>query len=162
MAPRNTNKAAQETPTTDVVQTSVFSDAALRKAETFTELMELTAAEHGAILDAEKEMGDGFRLISDLAPIANYPTLLMEWTFRAGDFGDYVSIRGVSRDNDGNLIRYIYNDGSTGICRQLQEFSKERNKFGGLMVQAGFRVSEYEYEDEKGNTRPAKTWYLAV
>lgn len=169
MAPRNAKTTATESAqdaaaSSDIVQSSAFSDADLRKAEDFAQLAELAAKAHGSVVDASKEMGDGFSLLDSLVSIAGFPTLLMEWTFRDGDYGTYVSIRGVSRDpKTGALVRYIYNDGSSGICKQLQEYTKDTNRFGALMVQNGFRVSEYEYEDPNtGQKRPAETWYLNV
>lgn len=155
------NKETKSTPSADIVQSSVFSENSLRTIESFDDALALATAAHGSVVDAANEMGDGFSLITDLKPFVGVPVVLLEWTFRDGDFGTYVSIRFVARTQGGGVVKGIYNDGSTGIMAQLQKYSEETRRSGGLATRNGFRVSEYTYDDGKGNTRPASTWYIA-
>lgn len=130
----------------------------------FQTALKTTAAAHGAVVDASEEMGDGFTVLpeSQRNLLAGRPILLAEWSFREGDFGEFVSIRVLVENTDGSVLKLILNDGSTGICRQLNEYSAKTGKFGALFVKGGLRVSEYTYDDGTGKPKPASTWYLAV
>lgn len=150
--------AKKDAPTTDIVQSSVFTEDALRSATSLADFIALTEQQHGQIVDATTEIGDGFTLTEDLSPFKGVPVVLMEWTFRDGNFGEYVSIRFVAQHPQLGLFRGIYNDGSTGICKQLREYTDRTNKFGGLASKGGFRVSEYDHPE----FGPSKTWYLAA
>lgn len=159
---KNETKTTQdEKPSADIVQSTVFSENALRAIDSFEAALKLASDAHGGVVDAAQEMGDGFSLITDLKPFIGVPVVLLEWTFRDGDFGTYVSIRFVARTQGGGVVKGIYNDGSTGIMAQLHKYSEETGRSGGLATKNGFRVSEYTYTDNNGNTRPASTWYIA-
>jgi hypothetical protein len=158
----NVNEPAPDTVDADIVQSTVFSENALRSLDSFEAAMALAQEVHGSLADAANELGDGFSLITDLKPFINVPVVILEWTFRDGDFGTYVSLRFVARMQGGGVVKGIYNDGSTGIMAQLQKYSEESGRSGGLVTRNGFRVSEYTYTDQDGNTRPASTWYIAA
>ncbi len=161
MAQSRGKAQAEETVTADIVQSTAFSEEALRSVESLADVMALVEKQFGSVADADQDMGDGFKLVKDLIRFQDVPCVLMEWTFRDGDFGTYVSIRFAAQTDTG-LFKGIYNDGSTGICKQLQDYTARTNRTGGLIIRSGFRVSEYDYTDDKGNSRPAKTWYLNV
>lgn len=103
-------------------------------------------------------------IIDDKSKILGMPFVILSWDFHEGDFGDFVSAL-VIFPNDEKI--YVLNDGSTGIFKQLQEITRNREENGhpfpqaGRRVDKGLRVSDYDYTDEKGKTAPAKTYYLA-
>lgn len=184
---RKNDKATEETGTVEEVNTtgevmavpSTFSREELSGISSWDDAMRLAQAEYGTIVTADTEIGDGFRLADedDKKWLVGVPLFLLEWTFRAGDFAeDYVSIRAISQNPDGASTKWIINDGGTGICRDLRDFSQKTGRFGGLLVRNGLRVSEYmvdnetkqvlskgEYKDavaEGRKTFPASTFYL--
>lgn len=57
--------------------------------------------------------------------------------------------------------RIVINDGGSGIAAQVTGYLNRSERRKGLLVEGGLRVSEYTYEDDKGNELPAKTYYLA-
>lgn len=150
--------AKKDTPSTDMEKSSAYSEDALRNATSLADYIALTEEQHGQIVDAGTEIGDGFTLTEDLSPFKGVPVVLMEWAFRDGNFGEYVSIRFVAQHPQLGLFRGIYNDGSTGICKQLREYTDRTGKAGGLASKSGFRVSEYDHPEHG----PSKTWYLSA
>lgn len=148
---------------------SHFDEDALRSLSTFDEAIALATSQHGEMLDASDELGDGFTLLGrdQKNLLENRPLLLLEWAFRPGDFGTpFVSVRVAARNDNGSVGKYIINDGSTGIAEQLAKFTKKTGKLGNLLVKGGLRKSEYDKElpDGKGGTYTthATTWYLNV
>lgn len=109
------------------------------------------------------DFGSGFTLVEDKQALVGAEMLLLQWRFNGGDFGDFVSVTAVTRDGR----RVIFNDGSTGIMAQLAGVTRKRDKAGevnpqaGLLCPRGLRKSEYTYTDDKGQSRPAQTFYLA-
>src|SRR6185369_14858643 len=79
------------------------------------------------------------------------PLLLLDWRFNPGEYGDdFVSITGVSQDEMGKANKVIINDGSTGICKDLREYTQKTGRMGGLFCRRGLRVSEYDTDLETG------------
>lgn len=140
---------------------SLFSRDELMAISNFDEAIALAAQVHGEIVYADAELGDGFALLSKDQKnlLCGVPLLLMEWKFRAGDFGNFVTLRVIARNPDGSVSRYIVNDGSTGIAEQLAQYQKDKGRSGGMFVGKGFRRSDYEVEIN-GETRDASTFYL--
>lgn len=105
-----------------------------------------------------RELGDGFKLLrkGDKGKLVGVPFVVAAFKFNDGDYGTFATIHVVTKDNQ----RYIINDGSTGIKDQLTEFFNKTHQLGGLVCPGGLRVSEYDYEDEEGELKPAKTYYL--
>lgn len=99
----------------------------------------------------------------DKATLVGKPFLIYEFTLREGDFGrKYASVYAVieGATPDAPLQRVVFNDGSTGIARQLEAMAAQ-GIMGGIRCTKGLRVSEYTYEDRDGTTKPAKTYYLS-
>lgn len=163
-------KAADElaSPITDmealaaINTSSVVADATLRTIESFDDAMRLIEQEYGAAVDISREIGNGFGLIpSDRkGQLVGKGFILTHWRIAKGNFGYFTTLFGVTTDG----VKFILNDGSTGIRDQLVEFSSRTGRFGGMLVPRGLRVSEYEYEDvQKDGTKvmvPASTYYL--
>jgi hypothetical protein len=123
-----------------IAQATNFTEDDLRNLTDFDEAVRLTQQTLGEpVAVASKEIGDGFALIDDKTQLVGVPMLLMEWTFRDGDFGTYVSVRGMTESGK----KFIINDGSTGIAEDLAKFTERTGRLGGLLVAKGLRVSEY-------------------
>lgn len=155
---KETKATEPETVGADIVQSSTYSNADLVGIESFDAAVALVNSKHGAIVDASNELGDGFTLIrtaDDLEKLGVKRALLMEWTFRPGDFDkDYVSVRFVAQLQNGTMFKGVYNDGGTGMRRDLYDYTQKTGRTGGLACN-GFKVSRYT--NEHG---PAKTVYL--
>lgn len=141
--------------TVATVTTSLYFDDALALVDSFDAALALANETHGlSQADQEPLLGDGFRLASedDKRRLIGVPLLLMEWTFRESDFGsnqDWVSIRAVQRGENGEAIKWIINDGSTGIAKDLQSFSEKTGRTGGLLVKHGLSESKYYIDGNK-------------
>jgi len=156
---RQSATATAEVPT-DIVKRSSFQDEELRTLDSFDAALALVAEEFGTVESVDEEIGDGFSLVDDKSELIGLPMILMEWTFNDGEFGgQFVSVRAVAKLKNGQPWKVIFNDGSTGILAQLQEYTSRKGRNGGLVVKRGLRVSNYEYDDGTG-PKPAKTFYL--
>lgn len=134
---------------------SKFRKEDLQAATTFDEYVALTAEVHGGVIAVhETELGDGFRVADDEAKgrLVGVPIMLMEWSFNAGDYSDFVSIRLVAQTESG-LGKWVVNDGGTGIYKDLKDFTEKTGRFGGLYCRNGFRVSHYMIGNEKGEAK---------
>lgn len=79
---------------------------------------------------------------------------ILDWRFNTGDQGEFVSLRVVTKRG----VKYIVNDGSTGIFAQIQKAATKVD--GGIACRHGLRRSDYTYTDQKGAERPASTYYI--
>jgi hypothetical protein len=109
---------------------------------------------------ASDAIGDGFALTDNKDQFIGKPCIFLKWTFSQGDFIDpktkekreFASIRVVTPGG-----KYVINDGSTGICDQLRQFTMENfGRQGGLISARGLRRSDYEHP-EYGS---ATTYYI--
>jgi len=108
------------------------------------------------VLVADQEIGDGFKLLENKDQLIGVEMLFVSWDFHMGDHGEFVSVKCVTRDGQ----KYILNDGSSGIRDQLMGLSAKKNQNAGLYAKKGLRRSDYKYEDENGNEKPATTYYI--
>lgn len=105
---------------------------------------------------ASQEIGDGFKLLDNKDQLCGVAFIAVTWGFHMGDHGEFVAMKVVTKDG----LKYIINDGSSGIYEQLIGYSKKKNKQGGLLCEKGLRRSDYKYTDESGEEKPATTYYL--
>lgn len=153
------SKQEQEsTPVTEVAVPVPFSRKELSSIHSFEDALRLAADTYGGVVAAHEaeDLGDGFRLATeeDKKRLVGVPLMLLDWTFREGDYTDqYVSIMAVAQMEGGVIGKYIINDGSTGIRVQLREYQDETGRTGGLMVRNGLRMSEYPVNMEDGETK---------
>lgn len=138
--------------------TSVVPDSVLRGIESFEDAMAFIEQEYGAAVDISREIGNGFGLVASdrKSQLCGKGFVLTHWRFSKGSFGFFTTLFGVTTDG----VKFITNDGSSGIRDQLVEFSSRTGRFGGMLVPRGLRVSEYEYETDEGVKIPASTYYL--
>jgi hypothetical protein len=180
MAKRTANAEVETTEqvANEVMNISTFSREDLAGIESFDDALRLASAEFGNVATADQEIGDGFRIATedDKRKMVGVPLMLLDWSFREGDFADYVSIHAIAAGPDNRAVKWILNDGSTGICRDLRDYTTKTGRTGGLMVRAGLRASDYVIDPESGTpltkqqaaeytaqgkrTAPATTFYL--
>lgn len=87
-------------------------------------------------------IGNGYTLYRGddaKARLIGVPMFLQHWNInRGGDFGDFVSVIGITKTGQ----KFIINDGSTGIAQQVAKLDRERGA-GGVIVESGLRSSTY-------------------
>lgn len=141
-----------------------FTSEDLQNLKNWEDLDAFTAKYGIESLVADQVLGDGFAILSDKRKLVGVPMFLVEWRFNNGDNGGFTSMRVVARADNGTLLKYIVNDGSTGIHKQLSEFSASRHTRAGLFVKNGLRASDYTVNvpDGKGGMveKESTTFYL--
>lgn len=123
-----------------------FTDDQLRGITSFDDAVSLAAEQHGAVVAASDELGNGFAVLDDESKgrIVGVPLMLLEWSFNAGDYGeDFVSIRAVAFFDGRGIEKVVINDGGTGIRQQLKDYQDRTGKTGGMIVKNGLRESQY-------------------
>ena len=124
----------------------------------FDDALKLVQAKIGEenIAVASAEIGDGFKLLENKDQLCGVAFIAVTWDFHMGDHGEFASMKVVTKDG----LKFIVNDGSSGIRDQLMGYSKKKKVQGGLFCEKGLRRSDYKYTDEHGQENPATTYYL--
>jgi hypothetical protein len=140
------------------------SDQKWREISTFEDAFAL-AQEMGAELVSATDLGDGFALLKtdDKESLVGRSCVFVSWQFSEGEMGEFVSARVLAKNLNGSVDKVILNDGSTGICAQLRELTKE-DAASMLYAPHGLRRSTYKISlpDDNGNVieREATTYYI--
>ncbi len=161
----------------EVEQNWKYDADALRNIRSFEDAFALVESTYGPVVTADTELGDGFSLLEDKDKrrLVGVPIMFLSWSFTEGDYqSEFVSARIVTKDGG----KYVVNDGGTGICAQLREFTETHNgRRGGLLARRGLRSSDYKVCDgtngcghppqpvtneaaHKGKVTPAATFYI--
>jgi hypothetical protein len=145
----------------DVAQQS-FTDDDLLSIQSFEDAVKVAADVLGSdsILRADEVIGNGFAILEHKDALIGKPLFFLQWDFREGDIGEFVSIVTVAQGTNGEIEKWIVNDGSTGVMKQLKTFTEKTGRKGGLMVRRGLRRSDYRFIGEDGKEKPASTFYL--
>lgn len=117
------------------------SDEMLRGITSFEDAQALAQEMYGEIQNFADTYGTGFILLpdKDKSKLVDVPFALVYWRLNDGTYGGFVSALVVTERGD----KFIVNDGSTGMYRQLAEITATTGKTGGLIVDHGLRESEY-------------------
>lgn len=115
----------------------------------------------GHVVEADKELGSGFSLLDDKNRLIGVPFVAVKIDFHKSELneeGEFVTLHVVTQDGR----KHVVNDGSSGIYAQIKELWSRKPDLVGLplMVRRGLRRSDYTYMDDKGNAKPATTFYL--
>ena len=112
-----------------------------------------------------------YALLSDKNKLVGKKFLAVQWTFhQSTEYVDseFVSVYVITADSVDGEHRFIFNDGSTGVCAQLRQLTEKRladkhtSPYGGALIKSGLKLSEYDRVDEAGKTiGKGKTYYLA-
>jgi|SRR5882672_167254 len=156
MAKNSTGKAVEKVPAREI------SDMELAEVSTFEEALNLANDIYGGISAAHEEMGTGFEVLDkeEKGQLVGAQCFFLQWAFHVGDMGEFVSANVIVRNSDGSVRKVVVNDGSTGIYKQLAEYTEKTGKQGGLLVKNGLRRSDYKYTDKDGQQKPATTFYI--
>lgn len=131
-----------------------FNDAQLSEVRSIDDVMRLLGGEY---VDS-RELGSGFEVVNDKDQFVGRGMMFVQWrTHEDGKFGAFTICHVVTEDGG----KYILNDGSTGIHRQLVDFTKQTGKQTGMLARKGLTRSDYDYTDDKGDVKPATTYYIA-
>lgn len=141
-----------------VVLAGSINSSQLREIASFDDALRIMEETYGAgaVALASDVLGDGFGLLQEKDSLIGVPCAFISWTESLGDFGPFIAARVVTQDGR----KVVITDGSEGIFRQLSTFTQEKGRAGGLVAKHGLRRSDYTYTDEKGQERPAKTYYV--
>jgi len=162
------------------VATRKFNREELGSIQSFAEAMALAASQYGTVLQAHEvpELGDGFTMVEDKEDLVDKPFLILTWEFHESDMndGEWTLLRCVSEGKNGEAEKFVFTDGSTGISRELKEFTLKTGRDGAMFVRHGLRFSKYyidedtkealtkrqvqEYMVSKKKMREARTYYL--
>lgn len=161
------SKDVQDVPSTEIeLQRTTFDTRALREINSFDDAMAILVAEGIEVDDASTEVGDSFLKLDDKNQLVDRPCLFMSWNFVKGDFGDFVVARVVASMPNNTVGKFAIVDGSTGLCKDLREYSESHGgKTGGLKALGGLTRSDYEVDlvdPGTGETKrtPATTYYV--
>ena len=145
------------------IQIPQISESQLRSIVCFSDAISLAESVYGAVALSSEVLGDGFTLV-EKDKLVGVPFVLIDYTVHTsttnfdenGEGLKFVTVRCVTQEDK----RVAFNDGSTGVARQLRDLAA-REIYGGIYVQNGLRVSEYEVTDDKGRKSSATTYYLS-
>lgn len=151
--PRARETAEEEvvtTPAAEIMRPEFdITDAMLDDITDFDSAMRLAEKVHGEVQTSKAIRVAGER---EKATLVGMPIVFLEWQFvRSDKFGDdeaedreYVDVLCATRDEHGGASKWRMTDGSTtGILKQLREYTERTGKRGGVFVPHGIRVSEY-------------------
>lgn len=153
---------------TDLVNTKKLSDEQLNG---LTDINSALAALNVSSVDDLVWDSSAYILLDDKSKLVGKKFLAVQWRFHeskeyAGN--KFVSVYIITADTIDGENRFIFNDGSTGVCSQLAGLTAKReaenhpNPVSGALIKGGLHVSEYERFDEKGTLLgKAKTYYLS-
>lgn len=142
---------------TGAVAVQGISRTDIASVQSFEAAFELALAHFGEIVSST-ELGDGFTVV-DKKDIVGKAMLILGWEPGKNEkFGPFTIVRAITRTNE----KILFVDGSSGIKEQLQVFENLTGRAGGILAETGLRVSNYTYTDDKGEERPASTYYIDV
>jgi hypothetical protein len=133
-------------------------------------MLEALGIKVSEVLDASKEIGDGWHVLPDKDMLVNVPFIITDYRFRDGDFVDedgnkkqYVVLRCVTREaveTAGKTGKWVVVDGSTGIKDQIGKWISDKQvdmtaDTVPALVCKGLVRSDYD-----GPQGPAHTYYI--
>lgn len=135
---------------------ALVGDDAAANVESWDQVGQLPADGVGVVNDFVK--------LDDKSKLINVPFFARKWWFTDGDMGEFAVVQCVTerpiRTDSGETSKIIITDGSTGVFRQLREYTtRTKGKTSGLLVRNGLRVSQYTADTEDG-PKLAETYYL--
>jgi hypothetical protein len=154
-------ETTEETSTAVVVKTPNYRNSDLQSIRTFEDTIALMREEYGdgGVLTVDEVIGNGFGLLQNKDHLVGVPFALLKWQFYPGKFQDqFVTVMVVTQDGK----KYLVNDGSTGLCKQLWEVTATTGRSGGVVARKGLTRSDYKWIDEAdgGKEKDAHTFYL--
>ena len=124
----------------------------------------MNAQEYLKCLDSEGitvEQFDGgseWELVGNKDVLLDRDIVIARLRFNDSDSGQFVSVCAYTVP-DGEKV--VFNDGGTGIYKQLMNYVRKHGRTTAIRCPKGLRVSRYPYTDENGKERQGATYYLA-
>lgn len=140
-----------QTEETAEVMTDGFSENELRDLDNMFDVMR--AQDVANIADV---MGTGFSVLEDKNRLIGVEFVIVRYGVHEGENGQFTTIHVVTTNKE----KFVVNDGSTGIHAQLAEYKERAGRVCPLYVPRGLRVSEYDFTDDNGTKKRARTYYL--
>jgi hypothetical protein len=133
-----------------------LSEENLREIENFDDIKTLSGV--AEITSISAVLGTGFSVLEDKARLLNLGFIIVKFGTHESEKngGEFSTLHVVTDTKE----KWIVNDGSTGIHAQMTELKEKLGSVCPLFVPRGLRVSEYDYENDKGETSRARTYYL--
>lgn len=97
----------------------------------------------------------------DKRKLVGVPFVIARLRFTDNESGKFVSVCIFTREGSGLPPKIVFNDGSTGVYRQLESEVTKNGKMTAIMCPKGLRASDYKYTDEEGKQKDATTYYIA-
>lgn len=140
----------QKTSDVEPVQAEMFGDidAIASSFESFEDALAYFNANEG-IVNIGDVAGDGYILTRDKEQLVNVPFVIVDWrpVVDEATARTYATIRLITSDGR----KYRINDGSTGICQQLNEIMDRHGVSKGIAVAKGLFKSEYLVSNDEHN-----------
>lgn len=159
MAAKAVENASKETVKDVAKRNGGFSTEEMRQLTSFADVEKLFESHGMQIVDAAAEIGDGFALLDndDKPKFEGREMMLLSWNFAEGDYkredgtkSEFVAVRFVSPEPNGEIGKYVLTDGGAGIYQQLKDYTVRTGVAAAMYVKKGLRVSRYsnEYSDD--------------
>ena len=151
---------------TEISQRALFTDDELRGIQSWNDLESLFAEKELSLTYAHEVLGSGFELLNtaEKDKLIDVPFVIMDWRFNDGDMGTFVTLTVAAKNPDGSMRKVIVNDGSTGVCQQVETLANRGIK-APVMVKNGLVRSDYKVlqpgKDGEEIEVPATTYYLS-
>ena len=156
MASKET-KELVDTTTGEVVIVPADAIKAVNQMDA-TEYMAWLASENLEVV--EFDGGSDWTLVGDKSTLIDVPFVIAMIRFNHPDTGQKGKFASVCcYTEDGKKI--VFNDGGTGVYRQLLDFADKHGRTTGIMCSKGLRRSDYKFTDDEGVERDATTYYIA-
>ena len=107
---------------------------------------------------AEFDGGSDWDLVGNKDTLVDRDIVIARVRFNNTDSGDFVSVCAYTVP-EGDKV--VFNDGGTGIYRQLMTYVNKTGRTTAIRCRKGLRVSRYKFTDDSGKERDAATYYLA-
>lgn len=152
----------------EIQKANKLTDEQLNSLKTVDDAIKALGASSVDDLDWDSS---AYTLLADKAQLVGKKFLAVQWKFH--DSAEYVgsqfvSVYVITADTINGENRFIFNDGSTGVCAQLAALTAKRESenhatpYGGALIKGGLKLSEYDRVDAAGKSLgKGKTYYLS-
>lgn len=151
---------------TDIFDGQVVDTATgeLVPVESIAAVDSMSAQEYQAWLASEGitveefDGGSEWELVGNKDILIDRDIVIARLRFNDTDSGQFVSVCAYTVP-EGEKV--VFNDGGTGIYKQLMNYVRKHGRTTAIRCSKGLRVSRYKYTDDSGKERDAATYYLA-
>ena len=103
----------------------------------------------GGVVEFE---GSDWDLVKDKHDLVGKPFVIADVRFYTGKFGDACAVMAMLETRDQRKV--VFNDGSTGVFRQVESMVRRHQRRGGFRCPNGLRASEYQYVEKDFDGKP--------